>query len=824
MMTMIAIHFSFSMHFSIIPEGGINSALWLQSMESFIGAFYEKHPTVEFRGIVCYVMRRLRDGHVTELGVLSSLLKTTGGWQFQDYSPAASLSSAQLEGRAGTTLLKRETMTFGVVDSFNLRSSQQLRFVLQSEDMGVSLLILLAQVRSRIVFDDGGGRPKPVKLIGSLVDATQAVLSTLLDFLTTSSTLAQPVPSKKGSNGNKMDVDEEYKLSKEIETFATSMPGLVELITTYGIDMATAWMLCRPLVRAAERTESNGSVKDVFGAFSLTDKVRNAYKPLVHSKTCWDNISPEFFEMFFLHTLYDLFCPEAMYAAEANRATKEVERLTQRQSQGGAQLSLQPGSVGGGSQQNTDAEIERLKLVAAALTEQVNDHQARVEAVHQKIKDTAKTFFPKKEVSVSAVNAFLSQCIFPRCMQGPDGAMYCAHFVKLLHQGGTPGFSTLHYLDELFAVMSSSLFGVTEGEAANMSILLLETWKDVSRWRYDEKIFQEEVSGKPGSFMVNPAEEGNAACEETIYSVSFEQYKALFVKWQTSIGAAALGCLKSSEYMHTRASLIVLSRIVEVFPSRPNIGNKLFEVLEPLKSEQNNLPDIRSAAQAYFMQLTKARADGVWKEEDAAVVEARLKKEKEAQDLRKRKAAERFNDMKVESEKISADMGGGGGDRFRDRDRRSRPSDGGRDHGRGGLRDDRRSQNSVAVAPKFEPPPRVGDRREHGRGLLDRQPEPRIPQLGSLGRAETHTTPTPRIGGVREPLVRGVRVGVDDRGKLEGRWEDSRVGGRGKRNRSPTPDENRGGGRGSRDAKRARTDLEPRRSPGRSGGGRRSRR
>ena len=672
---------------TFVSGGGINVALWLQSMESFIGSFYEKCPHVEFRGIICYVMRRLRDGHVTELGVLSSLLKTTGGWQFEDYSPAASLSAAQLEGRAGTTLLKRETMTFGVVDKFNLRASKRLRSVLQSEDMGVSLLILLAQVRNQIVFDDREGQKRPVKLIGSLVDTAQSVMSTMLDFLTKSSTLAQPLPdSIEGNKDDKMDVDAtEYKHSEEIQIFATCMPKLVELITTYGIDMATAWMLCRPLVRAAERKQGDDSEEDPVAAFTMTDEVRSAYKPLVHAKDAWQNIDAEFFELFYLHTLYDLFCPEDLYNGEVNRANREVERLSQRQSQGGPQLSLQPGSVGGGPQQSNDEEIARLKKVAAVLSDQVTAHKTRVEAVHQKMKEARDSFFPKKDASVSAVVTFLSQCIFPRCMQGPDDAMYCAHFVSLLHQDETPGFSTLHYLDELFAVLAGSLFGVTEGEAANLSILLLETWKSVSRWRYDEEAFEKEVAGKPGSFMVDPVEGGKTG-EGNVYSVSFDQYEALFVKWQTSVGAAALGCLQSKEYIHTRAALIVLSRVVDVFPSRPNLGNKLFEVLEPLKSEQNKFPDIRSAAQAYFMQLTKARADGVWKEEDAAVVEARLKAEKEEKELRMRKAAERFDDMKVENEKISAESGGDDRRGGRDRDRRGRPSD----VGRGGPSEDRR--------------------------------------------------------------------------------------------------------------------------------------
>lgn len=804
-------------------EGGINVALWLQSLESFVGVFYERCPFVEFRGIVCYVMRRLRGGHVTELGVLRNLLKTTGGWSFEDYSPAASLSATQLEGRAGTTLLKRETMTFGVVDKFNLRSSRQLRSVLQSEDMGVSLLILLAQVRSRIVFDGKGGRPKPVKLIGSLFDTTQVVMATLLDFITKSSDLAQPFS---GSSKGKVENGETKKTSaqnerNEIVHFAGCLPTLADLVKTYGIDMATAWMLCRPLVRAAEK-EGTAGIERPLKPFSMTDTTRDAYKALVHPETAWDDISPEFFEIFYLHTLYDLMCPENIYNAEVNRVSKEVERLTQRQQQGGTH-SLQPGSVGGGPQQNPEEEIERLKKVSSELSSQVPAQKKRVEMIHKKLKDSAETFFPRTDVSVSAVNTFLTHCVFPRSMQGPDDAMYCAQFVTLLHKGETPGFSTLHYLDELVSVLSSSLFGVTEGEAANLSILFLETWKLVARWRYDEKAYEEEVVGKPGSFMVDPVEEGGTTSEGNIFPVSFEQYKALFVKWHTSFGAAALGCLKSSEYIHTRASLIVLSRIVNVFPSRPNLGNKLFEVLEPMKAE-GNLPDIRSAAQAYIMQLTKARTDGVWKEEDAAVVQARLKAEKEAQEQRRKKAAERFDDMKKDVENINTmvdeDRGGRGRDGrdvrdSRDRTGRGRPSD----------RDGRHSPAPAGVL-NFEPPPRRaadsgaprGGDRDHGRG-----------RDGGDRRRETDARPAPSSTARTESASRssaGGRVGGrdDDRGGLGSRWDGSSSrnaagGRRGKRGRSPSPDD-RGRGDHHQSSKRSRTDLaDSHRSPDHRGGG-----
>lgn len=671
-------------------------ALWLQSMESFIGTFYQRCPFVEFRGIICYVMRRLRCGHVTELGVLKSLLKITGGWSFADYSPTASLSTTQLEGGAGTTLLRRQTMAFNVVEGFDLRSSCHLRSVLQNDDLGVSLLILLAQVRSRIVFDSKRGDKKPVKLIGSLFDTTQLVMSMLLDFLTKSSEeVAQTNAANHKKSGQKTSSGQE-KHSEELLKYASSLPKLPELVEIYGIDMATAWMLCRPLVRTANEIENRNGDNDPVKAFQISDAAREGYKRLVSSETIWSDISPAFFEMFYTHTIYDLFCPENIYISAISHLNREVESLNQRQTQG----APPPGAVG--PQTNTDDKIERLKRVASVLSSQLPQQQQHVETIQnlfQPTEEGTKLYFPKNEVSISAVNTFLSQCIFPRCMQGPYDALYCAHFVWHLHAAGTPGFSTLQYLDELFAVLSSSLFGVTEGEAANLSILLLETWKFVNRWRYDDGAYEKEVAGKPGSYMVDPVEEGAEAGESTtregnLYSVSFEQYKALFVKWHISIGAAALGCLKSSEYIHTRASLIVLSRIVDVFPSRPNLGNKLFEVLEPMTSEKNPLQDIRSAAQSYIMQLKRAQADGVWKEEDAAVVEARIRAEKEAQVLRKKKAEEMFDEIKIESEKITAEIGSdeprGRGDRFGGRDRRGRPGDE-REFSRGGPgHDDRR--------------------------------------------------------------------------------------------------------------------------------------
>lgn len=100
-----------------------------------------------------------------------------------------------------------------------------------------------------------------------------------------------------------------------------------------------------------------------------------------------------------------------------------------------------------------------------------------------------------------------------------------------------------------------------------------------------------------------------------------------------------------------------MSRIVNVFPTRPKLGEMIIKAMDPFQEDDFPLADIKTAAQAYVVLLTKARGQGSWKEEDAAAVKARADKEKAAIAERKRKAREQFDAMKVETEQINREIG-----------------------------------------------------------------------------------------------------------------------------------------------------------------------
>ena len=215
----------------------------------------------------CYLMRQLREGNVMELGILCTLLKVTVGYSFADYSPAASLNITQLEGRAGSRMLKIETMAFGIVEEMNQIASKRIRHVLQTARFGVSMLIHIAQVQSRILFENTKKSPKEVKLVGNLYDLCQVVMSILLDFL--------------------FDCDGQDVKDGEVEgsivKYAKNLPTLDELHMKYSVDAISTWMLCRPLVRSANRivnpgTESSGhQLQEELKPFAFSDDFHKKY-------------------------------------------------------------------------------------------------------------------------------------------------------------------------------------------------------------------------------------------------------------------------------------------------------------------------------------------------------------------------------------------------------------------------------------------------------------------------------------------------------------------------------------------------------------------
>jgi len=810
-----------------LKDDGVNPAQWLSSLETFAGAFYKRFTDVEIHGLLAYFLKRLHGGHTLELGVLQSLLKMTGGYGFADSGSTASLSQVQLNGRCGSLLLKRETSDFGIVEKINVNSSRRLRSALQDDACGVTTLILLSQLRTRVLYDASKNRPKQIKLIGNLYDACQRTLNTLLAFLT--------------------DGSEDIRISNSMQNegaiarYARSLPMLNEFYENFGMSAEISWSLCRPLLRAAilmaedveQQKKNNVKAKNCVTDIPpylkpyhpSSDEIKNKSLSML-PESDWKHLTPLVYQRFFTYHISDLYCPEETYKIEISRIKKEVERLTQLQKGGKdaigmhASLLAKAAAAGGTHREIREAtaftkaheqELERYKCSAEMLSLDLNRQKEHCKSVSEKLRSEKDNFFADLEGedgNVLSASIFLANCVYPRCLQSVEDAMYCARFIRLLHEMDTPGFHTLQLVDAIVDAVGGALYSITEEEAGCLGIFLEMTWKLLSDWRYNECLYEKDMLGKAGSIWDKRCDENETVDDVEVTShLPHSKFIDVYNTWHASLVTAFVGCLRSSEYMHTRTGLILLMRMVSHFPTKSTLGEKILNTLTPLQKDDNPMQDIRIMAQAYSSQLEKARNDGVWKEESKKATKERADREKKLQEERRQKAEKQLEEMNKDTEQISRQLG----DTW---DRR---------------RQDRTGQQNA-------PPP--------DRTTASNQRDPRIHRDQRQSQHDRGSHPSSMQGrwerdkvGNQRPLndqnrrrddnreSQGQHTGDNDKGKsLQGRWENASASTDSnarnpKRARSPEPaaGKSSGGSSMERDQKRMRRDPSPHRGPRRSG-------
>lgn len=218
------------------------SSQLLTSIETFTGILYRTFPHLEIKGILDWLLNGLIvSGPISSLslsglGVIRSLITTAGGLELVGGDGGA-VSSQQLEGLAGSQLLKRETISFGVVDKVNSVASTSLLIILLSSgksaktnNIGIALLLRLAQLRLKVLFDPNL-KIKDVMKLGKIYDSIQTTMMLLLEFLSCP------------RDWNESESEE------VLITYASNVPPLDTLIDQnvgYGIDSAAAFAIVRP--------------------------------------------------------------------------------------------------------------------------------------------------------------------------------------------------------------------------------------------------------------------------------------------------------------------------------------------------------------------------------------------------------------------------------------------------------------------------------------------------------------------------------------------------------------------------------------------------
>ncbi|CCI48802.1 unnamed protein product [Albugo candida] len=546
---------------------GTNVSLWLASLASFSGSFYRKYPNVELVGLLQYLIQRLQNWESVDLIVLGELLAKMGSCGNNE-----DISQNQLEAQAGGPNLWNEPPD---AKHMNRRAVPRLRDALVKRDLALPLCILICQMRGKIELseDETSGH---LKLLGRLYDTCQLTLNQLLQFLNS---------------------------TVDPASYQKILPSISTLVQEYNVSPELAMTMCRPAIRfddpvlcktprsihlANNTSNTNGDdegskrswfmhsptvLQDVIQAFSGDE--------------AFTGLTVDLYTLFWSLTLYDLHIPFPQYETEINRLRTSISSLSGQ-------------STSNGSVPLTSTERKKLKEKTSQmidrLTNEQKDQVTHRKRVLERLEECKMRLFSSDNQNQEAVSQLVQRCIIPRALLSPEDAFYCAKFMERLHSIDTPQFLSLQYYNLVNLKLPSIVFCITEREAGNFGIFLKETFVVLNRWFQSKGAYEEPVNGRIGL---------GVDLLDTNACLSHRQYRQIYARWHRSKEQAFGKALSSKEYMQIRNTLILLTKMIDVFPISRGTADNILAITEDLTSEERE--DIKIMAKRYRALLSKRR-------------------------------------------------------------------------------------------------------------------------------------------------------------------------------------------------------------------------
>ena len=203
------------------------------------------------------------------------------------------------------------------------------------------------------------------------------------------------------------------------------------------------------------------------------------------------------------------------------------------------------------------------------------------------------------EVQAAAAKEFVQYCILPRLFLSPADAMYCAEFLQVIHQYGPCGLRLLSIIDRLFKELGYIVRCCTPKEAVNLGIFFADLLGIVSTWR-QQKVFQEECA---------VAEAFKSYKGGKLEPVSHDEFVKLSANWHKKMTLDVFkSCIGSEDYMQMKNVLLVLNRMVRIYPATKEDCLELLQTLKPI-SEKDTREDLKTLARMYCTGLEMSMRD-----------------------------------------------------------------------------------------------------------------------------------------------------------------------------------------------------------------------
>ena len=747
-----------------LKEDGQNIAGWLQCLATFIGHVWRRYSGVDMHGLLAYILTRLRADECLDLVVLQELLARVCNVEWQE-----ELSGDALDKLAGGRTLRSTAVvvTQGMQRGINTvaRAMGAMRAALvtaDGEDLAVPLLALIGHQRHAAIY--AVSLPH-LKLVSELVDRSHVCFLQYAEFL--------------------------QLAHEDVTKYAELLPPLGEACGRLKLEPDTIFHVFRPLLAEAAlgKPQAGAEMVSVGGKPVPYDALLETVKGMLPAEV-WECLSPELYLTFWSMQLSDVRDLSGSYATGI-KATKEALKGVDAAAMPAKNISSagmidKAGTRSMDTEKKREREKKRLNTLLEKLQKEADEAKLRCTEVTGSLLAAKKRWLTtptgKDGRRVGEVHeALLAHCVLPRAAVSQIDAIYAARFVETLVILGTPYFSAFQYYATLLKGVRGLVYTATEYEAGRLGRFLCETLETISRWVDDRESYASKLQKLPA--FSTAQSDTKATKGKAPKGADYLDLAKAVTDWYHSMAQSFLAILGAGEYLEMRNALLVLTKMIGVFPKYRTVYSHLERTVAKVKTSDSR-EDIKVLAARYHGLLQREQREGKLLpfpdskealEAEADADEADMDVEEGERPSSKRKAAAQPAAGKSKPAPSKAVVGGGakgGADRSSERGGR----DASRGRERGGEREPRGGPRDAA--------PRGGPRDAAPRG----GPRDATPRGGPRDAAPAHTSESGKrsehaerggLGGKEAPPSRQVSRHSDDRSESRGRGGRDAGGGRG---------------------------------------------
>ncbi|ETS61330.1 hypothetical protein PaG_04350 [Moesziomyces aphidis] len=625
-------------------QDGTNISLWLKSLAAFCGTLYRRYAMMDCTPVLQYLVNQLKANNSKDLVIMSELITKMSGIE-----PLANLADAQIAALTGGRHLHMEAMMAanaltGSKERLAFRrSGQRLLHALVESKLSVPLLILVAQQRQACIHLVPESEAH-LKYLGNLYDSCQEVLLQYVEFLFNhldTAEYASLVPSLQHlcvrfgiepaiafyiarpklvhSMKQTEAADAAERLRAELTASRAKTKAAEDDKAPAQADAAYVLEETAEAADKANAADQDGDVdmeeaaapsptKDAAGDKTEVDAVNKElpdsklpspapiepwHRGLIDAIHAAKDMLPEsalpglgvhFYVTFWQLSLADISVPIERYQQEVKRLNAVIRE--------------------------TAAEDQRKRLQdnVGQLNAEMKDQMKSHEVTRKRLQAEKNHWFVDAADRGAIVAQLIQYCLFPRALLSPTDAIFAGKFVRTVHNLGTRNFSSLTAYDKIFVDhVAAIIFSSTENEARNYSRFLYTVLADLSPWHRQADIYAKEAIGQklPGFQMRWQDRHGGEEIPKADL-LTWDQFRLIFCKWQDCLQRAFKTCLSSKEYMRTRNSIIVMTRISPFYPLIDSHGTEISAIVESLAANEQR-GDLKILAQGLLATL-KARA------------------------------------------------------------------------------------------------------------------------------------------------------------------------------------------------------------------------